>query len=115
MKYLIIFLCSFGLTTTLLAQKIAGVVLSKEGASSGLMLFAPLMSQTTYLIDGCGCVINMWQSEYTPGNTAYVLPNGNLLRTARLNNTVITGGGGGGGLEIFDWNSNKLWSYNINS
>jgi hypothetical protein len=79
------------------------------------MLFAPLMSQTTYLIDGCGRVINMWQSEYTPGNTAYVLPNGNLLRTARLNNTVITGGGGGGGLEIFDWNSNKLWSYNINS
>jgi len=97
------------------AQKIAGLIQSKVGATDGLMLFAPLMSNTTYLIDGCGRVVNTWQSEYNPGNTVYLFPNGNLLHTTRLPNAIITGGGGGGGLEIFDWNSNKLWSYTINS
>jgi hypothetical protein len=79
------------------------------------MLFAPLTSKTTYLIDDCGRVVNTWLSEYNPGNTAYLLPNGDLFRTTRLPNSIITGGGGGGGLEIFDWNSNKRWSYSINS
>ena len=97
------------------AQKIAGLVQAKPGATDGLMLFAPLTSKTTYLIDDCGRVINTWLSEYPPGNTVYLLPNGNLIRATRLANAIITGGGGGGGVEIMDWNSNKLWSYAINS
>ena len=115
MRFLLLFFACIISVSTLLAQKIAGLVESKEGATDGLMLFAPLTSKTTYLIDDCGRVVNTWLSEYYPGNTSYLLPNGNLFRTARLDNSIITGGGGGGGLEIFDWNSNKLWSYTINS
>src|SRR5262245_46530674 len=109
MKYIFIFFFVLGVGYGH-AQKIAGLIQSKEGATDGLMLFAPLMSKTTYLIDGCGRVVNTWTSEYNPGNTVYLFPNGNLLHTTRLANTIITGGGGGGGLEILDWNSNKLWS-----
>jgi hypothetical protein len=115
MKYLLILIALILSGSVGTAQKIAGLIQSKEGATDGLMLFAPLMSKTTYLIDDCGRVINTWQSEFQPGNTVYLLPNGNLFRTNRLANTIITGGGGGGGLEILNWNSVKLWSYTINS
>ncbi|HEY5916889.1 MAG TPA: aryl-sulfate sulfotransferase [Chryseolinea sp.] len=115
MKYLLILIALIVSGSAATAQKIAGLLQSKEGATDGLMLFAPLMSKTTYLIDDCGRVINTWQSEFQPGNTVYLLPNGNLFRTNRLANATITGGGGGGGMEILTWNSVKLWSYTINS
>jgi hypothetical protein len=96
-------------------QKIAGPVVLESGVAPGYTLFAPLNSKTTYLIDNCGRVINSWESEFFPGNTAYLLPNGNLLRAKRLPNEVITGGGGGGGVELFDWDSNLLWTFELNN
>jgi len=115
MRYILCLIIFCSSAVLLRAQKIAGLLQSKNGATDGLMLFAPLMSKTTYLIDDCGRVVNTWLSEFQPGNTVYLLPNGNLFRTNRLANTIITGGGGGGGLEILNWNSEKLWSYAINS
>lgn len=97
------------------AQKIAGTIQLNPGIEEGLILFAPLNSKNTYLVDNCGRVVNTWQSEYNPGNTVYLLPNGNLFRTNRLTNTIITGGGGGGGVEILDWDSKKIWSFTYNS
>ena len=107
---LALFINSFGLS-----QKIAGVLDIKPGIEEGYTLFAPLNSNITYLIDNCGRIINTWESEFTPGNTTYLLPNGNLLRTKKLSNTIIDGGGGGGGIELFDWESNLLWSYELNN
>lgn len=96
------------------AQKIAGPLVLESGVEDGYTLFAPVNNSITYLIDNCGRVVNTWLSEYTPGNTAYLLPNGNLLRTKKLPNTTITGGGGGGGVELFDWDSNLIWSFEMN-
>ncbi len=97
------------------AQKIAGPLILKEGVAEGYTLFAPLNRSSTYLIDNCGRLINEWRSAYNPGNTAYLMPNGNLVRTKILPNTAITGGGGGGGVEIFNWDSNLLWSFELNT
>lgn len=97
------------------SQKIAGPLIVEPRIAPGYTLFAPLNSNHTFLIDNCGQVINQWQSDFHPGNTAYLLPNGNLLRTKRLTNEVITGGGGGGGVELFDWNSNLIWSFELNN
>lgn len=96
-------------------QKIAGPLVLADGIADGYTLFAPLNSKSTFLIDNCGRVVNKWVSNYYPGNTAYLLPNGNLLRTKRLPTTAINGGGGGGGVEIFDWGSNLIWSYELNT
>lgn len=97
------------------AQKIAGPLIIEDGVTEGYTLFAPLNRNSTYLIDNCGRIINEWISNFYPGNTAYLMPNGNLLRTKKLATTAINGGGSGGGVEIFDWDSNLIWSYELNT
>ena len=97
------------------AQRIAGTLRVGTGVYQGYTLFAPLNAKQTYLIDNCGRVINVWTSNFFPGNTFYLMSNGNLVRAKRVANTVITGGGGGGGVEMFDWSGNLLWSFDYNS
>ena len=49
----------------------------KEKSYGGYTLFAPMMNcKTTYLIDMEGNVVHKWESEYTPGMYAILLPNG---------------------------------------
>lgn len=116
LRTLFIILSYFIFSSDLSAQnKIAGVLKYAVGSQDGYTLFSPVNTKETYLIDNCGRVINKWMSSYNPGNALYLLPDGNLLRTAKLENTVITGGGGGGRIELFDWESNLIWYYNYNS
>lgn len=100
-----------------LAQtKIAGPLTIKPGIQDGFILFNPVGSKVSYLIDNCGRVINKWQSQYAAAHTVYLLPNGDLARTKLLVNNQIDGGGGsGGGVEILDWDSNLRWSYTYNT
>lgn len=77
----------------------------------GYVLFAPNNATTTYLIDRCGKQVKTWKSAYKPGQSAYLLPNGTLFRTANVNNTTFVAGGQGGKVEMIDWNGNVTWSY----
>ncbi len=79
----------------------------------GLNLYSPLETGSTYLIDNEGRVINTWESDYRP-NTAYLLPNGNLLRMAsfgRGGNGLFIAGGAGYKLEEYDWDGEKVWEF----
>ena len=78
-------------------------------------MFAPNFATKTYLIDKCGYPVHSWTSIYQPGQSVYLLENGTLLRTGRVNNSTFTSGGSGGIIERSDWNSNLLWSYTISS
>ncbi len=79
----------------------------------GYMLMAPLQSNTTYLIDTDESVVHTWTSSYRPGNSAYLLEDGILLRPgSQANGTRFSGTGGGGGIvEKIDWNGNVTWSF----
>ena len=77
----------------------------------GYTLFAPNASNETYLIDNCGRVVNQWTSSYNPGNSCYLLENGNLLRAGKLPNTSVSFGGVGGLVQLFDWDNTLLWEY----
>ncbi len=91
-----------------------GLITHQQGTAEGYTLFAPLASTTTYLIDNEGHLIHSWPSEYTPGNSVYLLPDGHLLRTATLGkekNPVFTAGGRGGRIEKIAWNGCIVWSY----
>ena len=57
-----------------------GLLLNDSRAFQGYTLIAPMFSKTTYLIDMQGKVVRTWESDYTPGVSAYLLENGHLLR-----------------------------------
>ncbi len=85
-------------------------------AWNGYTLFAPKHYSSTYLIDNEGRLIHEWTgSRYEPGQSVYLLPSGNLLRTCMTKGPLSTGGGEGGRLEEYDWNSNLVWEYDYST
>ncbi len=110
-KLLFVFLLHFFIIGN--AQHETGLIFNKSGSQDGYVLFAPLHSKTTYLIDKCGKVVHTWQSRYTPAQSVYLLPNGELLRTANDSNKAFKSSGGL--IERFDWNNRLKWSYKIST
>jgi hypothetical protein len=86
-----------------------------SASEDGYVLFAPMTSDNTYLIDKCGKNVHTWNSTRKPGAAAYFLEDGSLLRTEGTSNTNFSVGGTGGAIVRYDWNSNVLWSYTISS
>lgn len=95
------------------SQNTVGTISLTQDAFDGYTLFTA--DTKAYLINNCGQVINEWQSNYPPGNAAYLLPNGNLLRAGKHDGeNDINFGGTGGIVELFDWDGNLIWSYVFN-
>ena len=108
---LLIFILS---VVSLSAQQTVGLFLNDSLAFNGYTLLAPNSSTFTYLLDNCGEVVHSWPSNYRPGNVAYLLENGNLLHTGRINSS-FNSGGSGGRIELIDWDGNLVWGYNYSS
>ena len=88
----------------------------KEKSYGGYTLFAPITNcKTTYLIDMEGNVVYKWESEYTPGMYAMLLPNGNLLRGGVLKKPPASIGGVSGIVQEIDWDGKVVWEYTMNS
>lgn len=97
---------------TSLAQE-SGVVLNTDKTSPGYTLIAPLGSTTSYLIDLSGNVVHQWESQYRPGQSAYLLEDGSLLRAAKVedNPAFPARGGSGGRVQRFEWNGKLVWDF----
>mgnify|MGYP002631525911 FL=1 len=94
------------------AEMARGLVLNSNDASEGYVLYAPLLSGTTYLIDNTGAVVHTWTSDYGPAGSVYLLENGHLLRGAREPNVpVYKGGGQGGRIQEFTWDGELVWDW----
>jgi len=96
------------------AQQTVGVFQNDSLAFNGYTLLFPNVSKNTWLLDNCGNVVHSWESEYNPGLVAYLLENGDLLRTARIGSN-FNGGGSGGRIERYNWEGEMTWSYNYSS
>src|SRR5437868_5403164 len=114
------FLLVFTLTLLsgrIVAQPTVGVTTHTSGSyDDGYVLFEPMSSDTTYLIDKCGREVHKWWSNYTPGATVYLQPDGSLFKAGNYSNPWFhapPGGSAGGIIQKLDWNSNVLWSYVI--
>ncbi|MBU1701540.1 MAG: aryl-sulfate sulfotransferase [Candidatus Eisenbacteria bacterium] len=100
--------------SSLTAPRTIGLFINGEGTYPGYTLFAPLQYGATYLIDMEGNLVHSWPSEYVPGNSAYLLENGHLLRTAAFDPSGVPpfmGGGAGGRVEEIDWNGSIVWYF----
>lgn len=105
-----------GLSLTADAQsRTVGLLHHTDAAFDGYTLFAPLPSNTTYLIDSEGRLVHQWTSPFLPANSAYLLPGGHLLRTAIIQRgaTRFTVPGAGGRVEAYDWDGTLVWSYEL--
>ncbi|RME02510.1 MAG: hypothetical protein D6816_11045, partial [Bacteroidetes bacterium] len=103
-----------------IAQRTVGL-LSYEPSKSfdGYNLLYPHNQPNVYLLDNCGEIVHVWEDDasFRPGNTAYILPDGRLVKTKRpaaVAGNPIWAGGGGGIVEIRDWDNNLLWSFELN-
>ena len=95
------------------AGKTVGVLLNTPKACPGYTLFPAKNGSKTYLIDNDGRLVHSWTSQYPPGESAYLRPNGNLVRPICLRITGFTKAkpGEGGGVEEYDWNGKLLWRF----
>ena len=89
-----------------------GLYLNTSNACPGYTLMSPKHNTVTYLLDNEGRYVHQWKSAYEPGQSAYLLPNGHLLRAGMLRVQGGTGGGEGGRIEEFDWEGNLVWGFN---
>ena len=88
-----------------------GLIKNSDQAFPGYTLFAPKHFLFTYLMTNDGQVVNSWASQYEPGQSVYLLPNGHLLHCCFTRNPGFIGGGEGGRLEEYDWEGNLVWEY----
>jgi hypothetical protein len=88
-----------------------GLLINEPKACQGYTLLAPSNSTSTYLIDMEGRVVNSWKSDCNPGLSAYLLPNGHLLRAGAVKNPPFFGGGTGGRIQEFAWDGKLVWDF----
>ena len=99
-----------------LSEGKVGLVTNRPNAAPGYTLFAPKHRTMTYLLDNQGQVVHEWsKSTYEPGQTVYLLENGNLLRCCFTHARGFTRGGEGGRLEEYDWEDNLVWEFDYAS
>jgi hypothetical protein len=86
---------------------------SSIGPSAPTVLFAPIASTSTYLMTLDGQKVHEWTTEFAPGYSVYLLPNGNLLRTDSLPERPLSTlqGSNGGRVSMLDWNSKVVWQF----
>ena len=84
---------------------------TSDSQSAGYILFAPLRSTTTYMINSDGEVVHTWPSTYYPGNAVYLLENGYLLRTGSLRSQTFDAGGSGGIVQQINWQGDVVWEF----
>lgn len=89
-----------------------GLISKTEAVTPGYVMFTPLNSDNTFLINLDGEVVHTWKSEYGPSGWLYLKDNGNLVRGGRDPEAPVFGAGGQGGiLQEFSWDGELLWEY----
>ncbi len=80
-------------------------------AYQGYTLFGPNNSRNTYLVDMNNTVVKSWTHSKNGGYSAYLLPDGSVLRTASSGSSSLNGGGAQGVVQKYSWNGALTWEY----
>ncbi len=81
-------------------------------SNKGYILYSPMQSNNTYLIDYNKDIKHLWESNFNPRLSVYLLENEELLRMVSFNNNLrFVAGGYSGGVQLLDWNGTILWEF----
>ena len=92
-------------------ERTVGVVsANQDKMAAGYTLMCS--GRETYLLDWDGRVVHEWRSSRNVFS-AYLLPNGNLIRDGSENTVAVAfkAGGASGFVEEVTWNNERVWSY----
>jgi hypothetical protein len=101
-----------------LKEKPKAVLTNEPGAFRGYTLVSPMASTKTYLVNMAGNVVRTWEGAGAPALTAYLLPNGNLLRPASGEGNNFRPNGGiypKGRIQEFTWDGELVWDFAFQS
>ena len=96
------------------SQSVSRVSPQPLNSIDGQILFAPMNSGITYLIDSNGNVNHTWSSDYLPGEAVWWLGDGTILRTIKVGGPG-GGGGAGGGVQKVQWDGTIEWDFRYNT
>jgi hypothetical protein len=85
-----------------------------DQSSHGQILYAPMWSTTTFLVDSNGTINHTWPSENAPGVAVSWLGDGAILRTIRTGIGPVAGGAGGG-VQKVEWDGTVVWDFRYDS
>ena len=91
-----------------------GLIKKTDLATPGYVLFAPLNSVTSYLVDINGQIVHTWDSTMIPSAWFYPLKNGDFLRGGHEVDTAFTAAAQGGAFQEFNWDGDIVWHHSIN-
>jgi hypothetical protein len=118
-KYIVILIFSIVLQTSFAQDNTVGLLSIDDDLSvGGYTLIFPERQSDIFLLNQCGEIVHRWEDApgARPGSVAYLLENGNLLRSKWLASdpsSISTSGGAGGIIELVSWENEILWTYNI--
>jgi len=87
------------------------IAFTSQQVNFDIYLFTPIRATDTYLMNDQGVAVYTWESDYTPGNSVYLLENGNLLRTGTIKGMSFKAGGSGGIVQEIAPDSSIVWEY----
>jgi len=91
-----------------------GLIYCDNRVNEDYTLFAPMSSESTYLIDAHGRMVHSWTSPsgLPPGMSVYMLEDGDLLRSVDLGRDFDHDDNGvGGKIERLSWDSQMEWEW----
>jgi hypothetical protein len=114
MKYALVFFSLLLVQFSSSAQNTVGLINYLPKNTDGYVLFSPMTSNKTFLINKCGEKVHEWStSTNRPALSCHLMSDGSLLRTGKINNPNFDEGGSGGIIEKFDWTGKLTWTYTI--
>jgi Arylsulfotransferase (ASST) len=96
----------------------SGVSINNPKAFQGYTLISPISASKSYLIDMNGNIVRTWEGGTAPAITAYLLPDGNLLRPASGTTGLLAGRNGifpKGHIQEFNWDGEVVWDFAFQS
>ena len=96
-----------------------GLTAESNAVMDGYILASSVQAPEVILMSNEGQVVHLWESDFFTGSSAYLLDNGNLLRTTSLDNETFNRGGRwgftNGRIEELTWDGEVVWSFDYAS
>lgn len=90
-----------------------GVIRTTDNVTPGYVLLSPISTEKVFLLNNQGQIVHQWKTDRQPGQSAYLLEDGSLLRAGKVKDTFQfpATAGSGGRIQKYDWDGKLVWDF----